>query len=146
MSKEKQIEEMWNIITTDCDGECDKCEFENDHWCFTRFVINKLYNAGYRKQSENVIEFPCKLGDKVYSITECSCEDIDGVHTECEFYGYGIDDRICNIPNGAKCPYQYRIIEFNVMEMNIFMFKKYWGKTVFPTREEAEAKMKGGAE
>ena len=52
MSKEKQIEEMWDIITTDCDRECVGCEFENDEWCFTRFVINKLYNAGYRKQSE----------------------------------------------------------------------------------------------
>ena len=49
-SKEKQIEEMWDIITTDCDGECVGCEFEKDEWCFTRFVINKLYNAGYRKQ------------------------------------------------------------------------------------------------
>jgi hypothetical protein len=52
MSKEKQIKEMWNIITTDCDSECDGCEFENDNWCFTRRVINNLYNAGYRKQSE----------------------------------------------------------------------------------------------
>jgi hypothetical protein len=52
MSKEKQIEEMWNIITTDCDNECVGCEFENDNWCFTHRVINDLYNAGYRKQSE----------------------------------------------------------------------------------------------
>ena len=52
MSKEKQIEEMWNIIITDCNRECDGCEFENDNWCFTHRVINNLYNAGYRKQSE----------------------------------------------------------------------------------------------
>lgn len=52
MSKEKQIEEIWDILTTDCDRECVGCEFENDEWCFTRFVANKLYNAGYRKQSE----------------------------------------------------------------------------------------------
>ena len=52
MSKEKQIEEMWNIITTDCDNECVGCEFENDNWCFTHRVINDLYNAGYRKQSD----------------------------------------------------------------------------------------------
>ena len=50
MSREKQIEEMWNIITTDCDRECVGCEFENDEWCFTHSVVNKLYNAGYRKQ------------------------------------------------------------------------------------------------
>ena len=81
---------------------------------------------------------PCKVGDKVYSITECSCENIDGVHTECEFYGYGEDDRICTVPNGSKCPYQYRIKECCVMEMNILMFTRVWGKTVFLTREEAE--------
>ena len=52
MSREKQIEEMWNIITTDCNRECDGCEFENDNWCFTHRVINNLYNAGYRKQVE----------------------------------------------------------------------------------------------
>jgi hypothetical protein len=50
LSEEKQIEEMWNIITTDCNEECVGCEFENDNWCFTHRVINNLYNAGYRKQ------------------------------------------------------------------------------------------------
>ena len=55
MSKEKQIEEMWNIITTDCNEECVGCEFENDNWCFTHRVINNLYNAGYRKQSEDMV-------------------------------------------------------------------------------------------
>jgi hypothetical protein len=88
--------------------------------------------------AEGVIVPPCKVGQTVYSITECSCEDIDGVHTECEFYGYGEDDRICLIPNGAKCPYQYRIMECYVTEANILMFTRMWGKTVFLTREEAE--------
>lgn len=96
--------------------------------------------------ANGVIVQPCKVGDTVYSITECSCEDIDGVHTECEYYGYGIDDRICTIPNGAKCPYQYRIMECYVTEANILMFARKWGKTVFLTREEAERALKGGAE
>ena len=48
----KQIEEMWNIITTDCDRECAGCEFENDEWCFTHRVVKELYNVGYRKQSK----------------------------------------------------------------------------------------------
>lgn len=85
-----------------------------------------------------IIAPPCKVGDIVYSIQECSCEDIDGVHTECEFYGYGADDRICAIPNGEKCPYQYRVVECYVMELNILMFTREWGKTVFLTREDAE--------
>lgn len=94
--------------------------------------------------ANGVIVPPCKVGDTVYSITECSCEDIDGVHTECEFYGYGIDDRICTIPNGARCPYQYRIIECYVTEFNILMLTRQWGKKVFLTREEAERALKGG--
>ena len=66
MSKEKQIEEMWNIMTTDCNEECVGCEFENDNWCFTHRVINNLYNAGYRKQSEVIEEFADKLGKQLY--------------------------------------------------------------------------------
>ena len=88
--------------------------------------------------ANGVIVPPCKVGDTVYSITECSCENIDGVYTECEFYGHGTDDRICTIPNGAKCPYQYRVIECYVTEFNILMFAREWGKTVFLTREDAE--------
>jgi hypothetical protein len=60
MSKE-QIEEIWDILTTDCDRECVGCEFENDEWCFTHFVANKLYNAGYRKQSEVIDSFVARL-------------------------------------------------------------------------------------
>jgi hypothetical protein len=78
----------------------------------------------------------------VYSITECSCENIDGVHTECEFYGYGTYDRICTIPNGAKCPYQYRIETCYVTDINILVLARLIGKTVFLTREEAERALK----
>lgn len=61
MIKEKQIKEIWNILTTDCDGPCEGCEFENDNWCFTHRVVNALYNAGYRKQSEVIDEFAKRL-------------------------------------------------------------------------------------
>lgn len=88
------------------------------------------------------IVLPCKVGDIVYIITECSCEDIDGVHTECEFYGYGTDDRICTIPNGAKCPYQYRVVECVATDMNILAFARRLSKTVFLTKEEAEKALK----
>ena len=46
----EQIEEIWDIITTDCDNNCGGCKFENDTWCFTHYVAEHLYNAGYRKQ------------------------------------------------------------------------------------------------
>lgn len=89
-----------------------------------------------------VIVLPCKVGDTVYRITQCSCEDIDGEQTECEFYGFGTDDRICKIPNEVKCPYKLRVAGCNVTKMNIFMFAKEWEGATFPTREEAEQALK----
>ena len=89
-----------------------------------------------------VIVLPCKVGDTVYRITQCSCEDIDGEQTECEFYGFGTDDRICEIPNDAKCPYKLRVASCNVTEINIFMFAREWQSAAFLTREEAERALK----
>lgn len=89
-----------------------------------------------------IVELPCAIGDIVYCLTECSCENIDGVHTECEFYGYGEDDRLCTIPNGQKCPYQYRIQKCSATEMNVFMYVRQWGITAFATPEEAKKKLK----
>ncbi len=88
--------------------------------------------------ANGVIVPPCKVGDVVYGFRECSCEDIDGVYTQCEFYGYGLEDRICTIPKGKKCPHQYRIEKYSVTEANLLLFTRIWGKTVFLTREEAE--------
>lgn len=90
------------------------------------------------KPESRFVELPCEIGQVVFAITGCSCEDIDGVHTECEFYGYGTDDRICALPNSMKCPYQYRIEKCCATDMNILMFKKSWGKKYFPSYEEAE--------
>jgi hypothetical protein len=91
MSKE-QIEEIFNIITTDCDGECVGCEFENDEWCFTHYVSARLYNAGYRKQLEGewVFNRGRTYGEPAYYCSACS----EGASE----YGY---DKFC--PNcGAK--------------------------------------------
>ncbi|MBQ8932180.1 MAG: hypothetical protein IJ045_07090 [Ruminiclostridium sp.] len=85
-----------------------------------------------------VIVPPCKVGDVVYCITECSCEDIDGQYTVCGFYGCGTDDMVCTIPDGVKCPYQYRIGERRVTKWDIFDVEEFWGKTIFFTRAEAE--------
>lgn len=85
-----------------------------------------------------VIVPPCKVGDAVYFLTEASCESIDGVYTVCEHYVCGEDDMLCNLKDGEKCPYQYRIMKGTALEMNIFMIAREIGKTVFLTREEAE--------
>jgi len=86
--------------------------------------------------ANGVIAPPCKVGDKVYSIMETSCEDIDGVHTTCEFYKSHKED-LCALRIG-KCPYQYRIEECLVTDANLLLFTARWGKTAFPNNEQAE--------
>ena len=56
MNQNKQIEEIRNIIETDCDFVCEKCEFNGKEHCFICYCSNALYNAGYRKQSKNTVE------------------------------------------------------------------------------------------
>ena len=67
MSKEKQIEEMAKVMCAFYGTEmCYDCRYCCD--CHIKQEAERLYNAGYRKQSENVIELPCKVGDKMYVI------------------------------------------------------------------------------
>jgi hypothetical protein len=97
----EQIEEMWNIITTDCDNKCVGCEFENDDWCFTHRVVKALYNAGYRKQKEGewVKATEWMRGDgEIYDYRCSSCNML------AEDGGYGNRDNLTKYcPNcGAK--------------------------------------------
>ena len=69
MSKEKQIEEMARIICRDYNGGiCATDGFVCNYNCEWTQIAKHLYNAGYRKQSENAIEFPCKVGDKAWFV------------------------------------------------------------------------------
>lgn len=86
--------------------------------------------------ANGVIYPPCKVGDTVYAIVETTCEDIDFVHTVCEFYNEEHED-LCTLPKG-KCPYKYIIQKYSVAQMNILHFSANFGKTVFLSREEAE--------
>ena len=95
------------------------------------YLAQHLLNNG-------IIVMPCKVGDTVYILKKCSCENIDGRYTECEFYGYGLNDRLCTIPEGKKCPYIYRVMAAYVTEHNLLMFAKQWNKTVFASQAEAE--------
>ena len=88
-----------------------------------------------------VIVLPCKVGQTVYSLREVSCEDIDGAYTECKYYGFGTDDRICTLNKPQNCPHKYRIFKSLVTEYNLISFSRQWGKTVFLTKEEAEAEL-----
>jgi hypothetical protein len=91
---------------------CDEnCKYANLKQCYEERTADLLLEHG-------VIAPPCKVGDTVYRITQCSCEDIDGEQNK------------------------LRVVGCNVTEMNIFMFAKEWGSATFPTREEAEKALK----
>ena len=74
MNKEKQIEEMAEIITSAdpyviCKGQsCLTCEF--NHITKNCYAAKAIYNAGYSKQNENTITLPCKLNDVVWYIAK----------------------------------------------------------------------------
>lgn len=120
MNRDKQIEEVAKDLQ------------KSEHWYFDEKSVDfeldrkktaeNLYNAGYRKQSENTVELPCKVGDKVYQA--------DGVR----IYESTINE-ITLTTNKMIC-----------VTENIAFDETAIGKGIFLTKEEAEAKMKGGAE
>ena len=113
-------DKMGYYITPDMIGEC-------------------LYNEGYRKQSENVIELPCKVGTTLYFL-----------------YNSPYADKPDLTPRVYKTTDWYFEVDKTGIVINtsyIHSFNKkydyYLGETVFLTKQEAEqalAKMKGGAE
>ena len=127
MSKEKQIEEMAKEIAHCCVDLVESgCLYECCYACLAK----KLTAKGYRKQSENTVELPCKVGDTVYRLKKRN-----GVW--------------CILPREVvsltyRLDHLYRVVwEVFSTEMDVL------GKTVFLTKEKAEealAKMKGGAE
>ena len=133
MSREKQIEEMSGVVGQAINHNCwlsDERMEEID----MKGVAEELYDAGYRKQSENVIELPCKVGDAVYCIWQYSDFAKEGIPfiQEARVISFVIDE---GVP---------KIIPANYGEMT-----DSWHRLleVAFTKEEAEeslAKMKGG--
>lgn len=132
-----------NILNGDTCLECDcKVSILNVLAIQAAELRERLKKYEDAEEQGLLVRLPCKLGSTVYWIVEYFCENIDGVYSKCEFYGYKpdyeADCEICNRPEGTKCPYQYRISEGRATEINILMIARNLGKTVFLTREEAE--------
>ena len=91
--------------------------------------------------AENVIVPPCKVGDKVYVIRQCTCENTNGYNRMCEYY----NDFMGECERGyQKCPYDKIIVPMCVTDVTMWSVIKNVGITVFLTREEAEQALKGG--
>ena len=146
MSEEKQIEEMGEIIH----------KVENLEW-LEDTIAEALYNAGYRKQSDNAVELPCKVGDTVYSIkaTYSKCRlgcywdamSCGGCECECDSRAtYEVqEERVLSIAfNGGSWSVMTNASHSNYKSIglpnrhSVFLTKDEAGKTL--------ATMKGGVE
>lgn len=138
MSKEKQIEEMAKVIcglnTSDgcfCDG--GYCNYN----CLSYEKAEALYTAGYRKQSENVIELPCKVGTTLYFLYNSPYADKPDLTPRI----YKTTDWYFEVDKTG--------IVINTSDIHSFnkKYDYYLGETAFLTKQEAEqalAKMKVG--
>ena len=131
MSREKQI----LIEMADDVRRIRESYFGQADYLFAK----KLYEDGYRKQSENVIELPCKVGTTLYFLYNSPYADkpdlTPRIYKTTDWY-FEID-KIGTVINTSD------IQSFNKK------YDYYLGETAFLTKEEAEqalAKMKGGAE
>lgn len=144
MSKEKQIEETTmtplDILANDIYQHCPDLK---DNYCGDTHCVaclaNALYTAGYRKQSENVIELPCKVGTTLYFLYNSPYADKPDLTPRI----YKTTDWYFEIDKTG--------IVINTSDIHSFnkKYDYYLGETAFLTKQGAEqalAKMKGGAE
>lgn len=131
MSKEKQIEEMANITKAHCelDNQCGSCHWETCNEC----LAEALYNAGYRKQSENTVELPCKIGDTVYIIDEADDESGEDYVLAVKVLQFFINEH--GIAIDLALPLGMRLNTWMVVGENVFLTET--------EAEKALAKMKG---
>ena len=135
-SEEKEVEELARAMCSFSKNTlCRECSDA----CFYKDYAKRAIDKGWRKQSENVIELPCKVGQTVYMTWEwkdTSCIAILTVErisiTEA---GQSIRTDLWSDDEDYWLAYNCGVFYFDDI-----------GKTVFLTKEEAEAKMKGGAE
>ena len=134
MSKEKQIEEMARDLACNICWDEDEIPTIN---CLE--TATRLYIKGYRKQSENVIELPCKVGTTLYFLYNSPYADKPDLTPRI----YKTTDWYFKVDKTG--------IVINTSDIHSFnkKYDYYLGKTAFLTKQEAEqalAKMKGGAE
>lgn len=65
-TREEFVEELATVMCEEFGTEACE-EYCGSNVCANRFIAEKLYDAGYRKQSDTVREFVEKLRDKEFS-------------------------------------------------------------------------------
>ena len=128
--------ELWGYAIDSCKSfSCAECEHNNIGYpkCMDVHISDYLLANG-------VIVPPCKVGDTVYRIAKLFCGKT--IIVEGEVFEFAITHE-----SAKKDEYRFYFRAFN----EDFAHRQYskwcdffdFGKTVFLTREEAEAKLKG---
>lgn len=125
---EKQaIEEMAKVIKSSLDGlGIGNFNFTGDE--ISTMFAKALYNAGYRKQSENVIELPCKVGTTLYFLYNSPYADKPDLTPRI----YKTTDWYFEVDKTG--------IVINTSDIHSFnkKYDYYLGETAFLTKQEAE--------
>ena len=135
MNRESERKRLVEILKQNChciNEDCEKCS--SNGICFTHREADHLLDNG-------VIVPPCKVGEVFYHIRKATCENIDGLYTICKFYRHS-ELNLCALPKG-ECPHSYTVVKCEVTRDNLLIVAEKWGKTAFPTREEAQKALEG---
>ena len=112
---------------SDCEMPDGKCEFLNN--CYDRKIYNKLREYEDAEEQGLLIRLPCKVADTIFRINPYAKEPIISMKV--------LQIRFVELYSGNSF---LRIDAINDEDMGEFCyFKNDIGKTVFLTREEAEA-------
>ena len=119
-----------------------------------KYGIDHIRDIIKAEQDGRMVVLPCKVGDTVYEISNntdaCNgCQHYEGIYGSGESWCAQIDDvdLRCypNIAEKPLCEKQFmEVVEYKPEIDWIFTHRNDFGKTVFLTREEAEAALKGG--
>ena len=112
-----------------CDfGKSNDCFFSNKDKCYERSIYNRLKDYEDAEEQGLLLRLPCKVGDTVYAI------------------GFNNNKPIIYESDVLNILITEKEIVFNVkvdeFEINSQLKQSMFGKTVFLTQEEAEAKLK----
>ena len=137
-----EIEKMCVKHADVCNRKCDKCALvQNTDKLLEMYtsvceLLKQLEEYQLLEEQGRLIKLPCKVGNTLYKIivdkyTKCSLHDKE-FSLNCEYCEEKCDSKAI-----------YVIKDFTVFDINeIIFYMKTIGKTVFLTREEAEAKLK----
>lgn len=115
-----------------------------------REIISRLAAYEDAEEQGRLAILPCKVGDTVYEVgvnTEacCDCDHyyvFDGIDAMCDI---NLDADHPRFPDKPLCRKQFfEIRQYQVARDYILRNIDAFGKTVFISREEAEAALKGG--